>query len=421
MLNQKYCLAKPYPHVQLRQILYKSYPMSSSVILQPGREKSLLRKHPWIFSRAIEKTVGRTNMGDTVEVLSHDGEFLGRGAWSPESQIQVRIWTFEKDEIIDNGFFQRRISVAQASREELIKRHGLTGYRLIAAESDGLPGVTIDRYADVLVCQLLSAGAEKHRDKIVWALKKQFPECSIYERSDVAIRKKEGLEPITQVLHGDVPEEVVIEENGIKIIVDVKQGHKTGFYLDQRDNRAIAANYVSDKSLLNCFCYTGTFSSYALAKGAKSVTSIDVSDLALNTAKRNIEINDLDVSKCEFINADVFQALRDFKEQDRRFQQIILDPPKFIESKNSVVRGCRGYKDINMLAMQIMEPGGILCTFSCSGLLSFELFQKVVADAALDAGKTVQIIERLGQAADHPVATNYPEGFYLKGLVCRVF
>ena len=394
--------------------------MSSSVILQPSREKSLLRKHPWIFSRAIEKTIGRTNMGDTVDVFSHDGEFLGRGAWSPESQIQVRIWTFEQQEIIDNGFFQRRIATAQKSREELIARHGLTGYRLIAAESDGLPGVTIDRYANVFVCQLLSAGAEKHRDKIVWALKKEFPDCAIYERSDVAIRKKEGLEPITQTLHGEIPEEVVIEENGIKIIVNVKAGHKTGFYLDQRDNRAIAAKYAKGKSLLNCFCYTGTFGSYALANEAKSVTSLDVSDLALTTAKRNIEINDLDSSQCEFINIDVFQALRDFKEAGRHFEQIILDPPKFIESKNSVVRGCRGYKDINMLAIQIIEPGGILCTFSCSGLLSFELFQKVVADAALDAGRTVQFIERLGQAADHPVASNYPEGFYLKGLVCRV-
>lgn len=394
--------------------------MASSVILQPGREKSLLRRHPWIFSRGIEKTVGRTNSGDTVDVYANDGAWLGRGAWSPESQIQVRIWTFEENESIDNAFFQRRIATAQASREDLIARHGLTGYRLIAAESDGLPGITIDKYADVLVCQLLSAGAEKHRDKIVWALTKQFPQCSIYERSDVAVRKKEGLELTTQVLHGDVPEEVVIEENGVKIIVNVKNGHKTGFYLDQRDNRAIAAKYVKDKDVLNCFCYTGTFGSYALAAGAKSVTNIDVSDLALTTAKRNVEINNLDTSKSEFLNLDVFQALRDFKQESRTYDQIILDPPKFVDSKSSLVRACRGYKDINMLAMQIMKPGGILCTFSCSGLLGFDLFQKVVADAALDAGRTVQIIERLSQSADHPVSTNYPEGFYLKGLVLKV-
>jgi 23S rRNA (cytosine1962-C5)-methyltransferase len=394
--------------------------MPASVILQPGREKSLLRRHPWIFSRAIEKTVGRTNKGDTVDVFSHDGNWLGRGAWSPESQIQVRIWTFDQNEVIDNGFFQRRIATAQTSREDLISRHGLTGYRLIAAESDGLPGVTIDRYDNVLVCQLLSAGADKHRDKIVWALTKQFPGCSIYERSDVGVRKKEGLEEITQVLHGDVPDEIVIEENGVKIIVDVKQGHKTGFYLDQRDNRAIAAKYAKDKDVLNCFCYTGTFGSYAIAGGAKSVTNLDVSDLALTTANRNVEINGLDTTKSEFLNLDVFQALRDFKQENRQFDQIILDPPKFVDSKSSLVRACRGYKDINMLAMQIMRPGGILVTFSCSGLLSSDLFQKVVADAALDAGRTVQFIERLGQAADHPVGSNYPEGFYLKGFVCKV-
>ncbi|MGJ8682593.1 class I SAM-dependent rRNA methyltransferase [Paraglaciecola sp.] len=394
--------------------------MSSSVILQPGREKSLLRRHPWIFSRAIEKTVGRLHKGDTVDVFSHDGNWLGRGAWSPESQIQVRIWTFDENEIIDNGFFQRKIATAQSSREDIISRHGLTGYRLIAAESDGLPGVTIDKYDNVLVCQLLSAGADKHRNKIVWALTKQFPEASIYERSDVAVRKKEGLEEVTQVLHGDVPDEVTIEENGIKILVNVKQGHKTGFYLDQRDNRALAAKYAKDKDVLNCFCYTGTFGSYALAAGAKTVTNLDVSDLALTTAKRNLEVNNLDVSKSKFLNLDVFQALRDFKQENQQYDQIILDPPKFVDSKSSLNRACRGYKDINMLAMQILKPGGILVTFSCSGLLSSDLFQKVVADAALDAGRTVQFIERLGQAADHPVGSNYPEGFYLKGLVCKV-
>ncbi|MDP5041238.1 MAG: class I SAM-dependent methyltransferase [Paraglaciecola sp.] len=394
--------------------------MSSSVILQPEREKSLLRRHPWIFTRAIDKQVGRLNSGDTVDVFSSEGAWLGRGAWSPESQIQIRIWTFEQKEVIDNGFFQRRIARAQAGREDIIARHGLTGYRLIAAESDGLPGVTIDRYNHVFVCQILSAGAEKHRDKIVWALLKEFPDAVIYERSDVSVRKKEGLPELMQVLHGEVPDEVIIEENGIKIIVNVKQGHKTGFYLDQRDNRAIAAKYARNKKVLNCFCYTGTFGSYALASGAEHVTNLDVSELALETAKRNVEVNGLDTAKCDFINADVFQALRDYKQEGRKFEQIILDPPKFIESKNSLVRGCRGYKDINMLAMQIMEPGGILCTFSCSGLLSFELFQKVVADAALDAGREVQFIERLGQAADHPVGSAYPEGFYLKGLVCRV-
>lgn len=395
--------------------------MPIQVFLQPEREKSLLRKHPWIFASAIVPPKRQIKPGDTVDILSSEGSWLARAAWSPKSQIQARVWSFSENDIIDNGFFQRKIQRAFASRQALIKKHGLTGYRLIAAESDGLPGVTIDRYADVLVCQLLSAGADKHRDKIVWALKKQFPECSIYERSDVAVRKKEGLDEITNTLHGDVPDEVIISENDVNILVNIKSGHKTGFYLDQRDNRDIAAGYATDKNVLNCFCYTGTFGSYALKAGAKKVTNIDVSDLALDTAKRNVEINDLNIQQCEFINRDVFQALRDYKAAGTNFDQVILDPPKFVDSKASLNRACRGYKDINMLAMQILEPGGILCTFSCSGLMPADLFQKVVADAALDAGREVQFIERMHQAADHPVSSNYPEGYYLKGLVCRVF
>lgn len=395
--------------------------MSTRVILHPGREKSLLRQHPWVFNSAIAEVQGKVRSGDTVDVYSHENQWLCRGAWSPQSQIQVRAWTFDENEIVDNGFFLRRIEQALAGRQHIIQRHGLSGYRLVAAESDGLPGVTIDFYNNILVCQLLSAGAEKHRSKIVWALKKTFANASIYERSDVAVRKKEGLELVTQVLEGDVADEVIIEENGVKILVNVKQGHKTGFYLDQRDNRAIAASYSKDKHVLNCFCYTGTFGSYALHAGASKVTNLDVSDLALETARRNVEINDLPVDKCEFINKDVFQALRDYKQQGQQFEQIILDPPKFVDSKATLNKACRGYKDINMLAMQIMQSGGILCTFSCSGLMPMDLFQKVVADAALDAGRRVQFIERLSQAADHPIASNYPEGFYLKGLVCRVW
>lgn len=394
--------------------------MSSTLILHPEREKSLLRRHPWIFASAIKSQKGRMRPGDTVDVLSHEGKWLARAAWSPQSQIQARVWTFEQTEVVDNGFFLRRIETALQGRQELIARQGLTGYRLVAAESDGLPGVTIDKYDNVLVCQLLSAGADKHRDKIVWALQKCFPDCAILERSDVAVRQKEGLEPLVQVLHGEVPEEVVIEENGVKILVNPMTGHKTGFYLDQRDNRAIAGRYAENKDVLNCFCYTGTFGSYALAAGAKHVTNLDVSEPALAIAKRNVEINGLDLSRCDFIQVDVFQALRDYVQQGRQFDQIILDPPKFVDSKATLNRACRGYKDINLHAMQLLRPGGILCTFSCSGLMPTDLFHKVVADAALDAARQVQFLERLGQAADHPVASSYPEGFYLKGLVCRV-
>ncbi|MBU2876155.1 class I SAM-dependent methyltransferase [Aliiglaciecola lipolytica] len=394
--------------------------MSASVILHPGREKSLLRRHPWIFNSAIKEHKGVVRNGDTVDIFSGEGEFLAKGAWSTESQIQLRVWTFDRQEVVDNGFFLRKLDQAIALRESIVLKHGLTGYRIVAAESDGLPGITIDKYANVIVCQLLSAGAEKHRKKIVWALNKRFPDCSILERSDVAVRAKEGLPELVQTLHGDVPDEVIIEENGVKIIVDLIQGHKTGFYLDQRDNRAIAGSYADNKSVLNCFSYTGTFACYALKGGANSVVNMDVSENALATAKRNLEINKLDISKASFVKKDVFEALREYRDNGTTFDMIVLDPPKFVDSKASLNRACRGYKDINMLAMKILNPGGILLTFSCSGLLSSDLFQKVVADAALDANKTVHFLERLGQAPDHPVASNYPEGFYLKGLVCRV-
>ncbi|WP_088329207.1 class I SAM-dependent methyltransferase [Lacimicrobium sp. SS2-24] len=394
--------------------------MTSSVVLHPQREKSLLRHHPWVFASAIDKQKGKLRAGDTVDVYASDNTWLGRGAWSPHSQIQIRIWTFERDEVIDNGFFLRRIEAALEGRQALIARNGLTGFRVVAAESDRLPGVTIDKYDNLLVCQLLSAGADKHRAKIVWALQKCFPDCAILERSDVAVRKKEGLEPLVQVLHGEVADEVCIEENGIKVLLDPRRGHKTGFYLDQRDNRAIAASYALDKTVLNCFSYTGTFASYALANGAKKVINMDVSQEALSMARRNLEINQLDVNRADFIQADVFQALRDYSSEGRKFDQIILDPPKFVDSKAGLNRACRGYKDINMYAMQLLEAGGILCTFSCSGLMPTDLFHKVVADAALDAGRQVQFLERLSQAADHPVASSYPEGYYLKGLVCRV-
>lgn len=394
--------------------------MTATLVLQPNREKSLLRKHPWVFASAIKEIKGKLRSGDTVDIVNSDGTFLAKAAWSPQSQIQARVWSFDQNDIIDNGFFVRKIEQAYALREFLFERQGITGYRLVAAEADGLPGITIDKYDNVLVCQLLSAGAEKHRSKIVWALNKCFPECAIHERSDVGVRAKEGLQQVVQTLHGDVPNEVMITENNVKIIVDLKQGHKTGFYLDQRDNRQIAASFAKNKHILNCFCYTGTFASYALKAGASRVTNIDVSDNALALAKRNLLINELDTEKADFINKDVFEALREYKANGSKFDMIILDPPKFVESKASLNRACRGYKDINMLAMQILKPGGLLFTFSCSGLLSSDLFQKVVADAALDAQKSVHYLYKLGQAADHPVASQYPEGFYLKGLVCRV-
>lgn len=394
--------------------------MTATVYLAKGRDKSIKRRHPWIFSRGIARIEGKPALGDTVTVCDHQGEFLGLGAYSPQSQIRVRMWCFEKT-TIDSDFFLARIRAAKPLRTMLANRDGLTGYRLLAAESDGVPGITVDKYDNYLVCQLLSAGADAQRDNLVTALRTEFPECHIYERSDVAIRKKEGLKPRTGVLHGEEPPaSVIIEENGVAIEVDIANGHKTGFYLDQRDSREQAVKYMDGKRVLNCFCYTGGFGLYAQKGNAKQVTNVDVSQPALDKAKANAARNGFELTRAEFVNADVFKLLRTYREQGERFDVIVMDPPKFAESKSQLTGACRGYKDINMLAMQLLNPGGVLLSYSCSGLMDAGLFQKILADAALDAGKNVQFIERFAQAADHPTHSAYPEGFYLKGFACLV-
>ena len=393
----------------------------SKVYLHPTREKSLLRNHTWVFSKEVERTEGRCRRGDIVDVYSADNQWLGRGAFSPDSQIRVRIWTFDEKQSIDNAFFTQRIQTAMTARQHVINQANTNAYRVIAAESDGLPGVTIDKYDDVLVLQLLSAGAEKHRDKILWSLNKCFPEHRIYDRSDVDVRKKEGLEPIKGPVQGEVLAPITIRENDVSIIVDIENGHKTGFYLDQRDNRYISAQYMEGADVLNCFCYTGTFATYALKYGAKHVTNVDVSQPALDIAKAHIELNHLPMAQATFIKQDVFELLREYAQSDKMFDHIVLDPPKFVDSKSSLNRAARGYKDINLYAMKSIRSGGYLSTFSCSGLMSSDLFQKIVSDAALDAGREVRIIKRYSQASDHPVATNFPEGYYLKGLLCQVF
>ncbi|HDY7534347.1 TPA: class I SAM-dependent methyltransferase [Vibrio vulnificus] len=396
--------------------------MSAAIYLVKGREKSVVRRHPWIFSRGIDRVEGNPQLGETVDVYGHDGKWLAKAAYSPESQIRARVWSFEKQDV-NRAFFVKRIQDAQLLREDVIERDGLTGYRLIAAESDGMPGVTIDRYQNFFVCQLLSAGAEHQKQNIVDALIEVFPDCNVYERSDVSVRKKEGLQETIGVLHGEMPpKSVVIEENGVKISVDIVGGHKTGFYLDQRDSRQQAMKYVKDKEVLNCFSYTGGFGLYALKGGAKRVINADVSQPALDTAKFNAELNEFDISKkrAVFLNADVFKLLREYRDQGTKFDVVIMDPPKFAESKAQLNGACRGYKDINMLTMQILNPGGTLLTYSCSGLMDQVLFQKIIADAAVDAGRSVKFVERFEQAADHPTDTAYPEGFYLKGFACKV-
>lgn len=390
-------------------------------MLAKGREKSLLRRHPWVFSGAVARMEGKAAPGETIDIVDHQGKWLARAALSPASQIRARVWTFDPNETIDIAFFNRRLTQAQQWRDWLAKKDGLDSYRLIAGESDGLPGVTIDRFGNFLVLQLLSAGAEYQRPALVSALQACYPECSIYDRSDVAVRKKEGMELAQGPVSGELPPDLLaIEEHGMKLLVDIKGGHKTGYYLDQRDSRFATRRYVEDKRVLNCFSYTGGFAVSALMGGCRQVISVDTSQDALDVAKQNVELNQLDLSKAEFVRDDVFKLLRKYRDQGETFDVIVMDPPKFVENKSQLHGACRGYKDINMLAIQLLNPGGILLTFSCSGLMTTDLFQKIVADAATDAGRDVQFIEQFRQAADHPVIASYPEGLYLKGFACRV-
>lgn len=391
----------------------------AEVVLKPGRDKSLVNRHPWVFSGAIERVKGRPGPGDIVEIISSRGAWLGRGAFSPESQIRVRVWTFDQGEKIDAGFFRKRLRSALEAR--LIT--GIPGrtdaFRVVNSEPDGLPGVIVDRYADFLVCQFLTAGAELYMHVVAEELNALLPCAGIYERSDADIRLKEGLAPVAGQLSGSAPPDFVeIIENGCRYLVDVRQGHKTGFYLDQRDNRLLLAGYARGREVLNCFSYTGGFGVSALKGGASSVVNADTSRSSLEIASRNLTLNGFDDAGFENVEADVFSLLRQYRGSGRQFDLIVLDPPKFVESKPQLPRASRGYKDINWLAFRLLRPGGILFTFSCSGLMDADLFQKIVSDAALDAGSEARIAHRLTQAPDHPASLNFPEAFYLKGLVC---
>ena len=395
--------------------------MSVKVLIKKDREKSLLRHHPWLFSGAIERIEGEPQLGETVELRAHDGRFLGFGAWSPKSQIAVRIWSFNPEAEINADFFRRKLSLAVKRRESLFEPNKTDAVRLVNAESDGLPGLIVDCYNGYLVVQFLSAGAEFWRETIISALTEICPVTGIYERSDVEVREKEGLELRRGLLQGNEPPELIeICENSRRFLVNIRNGHKTGFYLDQRDNRQKITEFSARREVLNCFAYTGGFALAALSAGAAKVTNIEASAEALELLNRNVALNGFDPAKVENLTDDVFQVLRKFRDQGRSFDLIILDPPKFAESKSQIERASRGYKDINLLAFKLLRPGGILFTFSCSGQISPELFQKIVADSALDAGKSAQILAWLNQSADHPTALNFPEGHYLKGLVCVV-
>ncbi|WP_288594238.1 class I SAM-dependent methyltransferase [uncultured Victivallis sp.] len=389
--------------------------------LNPGREKSLLRRHVWIFSGAVADYPGEAAPGETVEVFDAKNNFLARAAYSPDSQLIARVWTFDRDEQIDEAFFARRIKAAVEYRHFLKLDDPKGGCRLINSEADGLPGLVVDRYAGVLVIQITSAGIEFHRDTIVKLLAEITGAASIYERSDVSVRAKEGLSERSGLLYGaQPPNPVIIEENGARFAVDVRHGQKSGFYFDQRCARATVAAYADGRTVLNAFSYTGAFAVSALLAGAGHVINIDSSAPALKQAAHNLEMNKIKPERYENRTADVFTELRRLVEEGRKFDLVILDPPKFIESQKALVRGCRAYQDIARLGYRLLNPGGLLFNFSCSGLMTPELFQKITADAALDAGVRARLVRHLEQAPDHPVSLAVPEGFYLKGLVTRI-
>jgi 23S rRNA (cytosine1962-C5)-methyltransferase len=392
----------------------------NKIILKEGREKSLLRCHPWVFSGAIKRVEGSSAAGDTVQIYSTQGAFLAHAAYNAHSQIAARVWSWDAEQSINADFFRTKITYALALRKDLKLAQHSTGLRLIHGESDGLPGLVVDQYGDVLVMQIGSAGAERWRDTCADILQEMCNPVCIYERSDSDSRALEGLPERNNVLHGNLPESLTIVEHGLRFVVDVAHGQKTGFYLDQRDNRELIGTLAQDKDVLNCFCYSGGFSLYALRGGAKSVLSIDSSNEALQLAQRNVELNGLDASRAEWQCDDVFQTLRKLRDQNRKFDLIILDPPKFAPTAAFAEKAARGYKDINLLGFKLLRPGGMLATYSCSSGINDDLFQKIIAGAALDAGVTAHIIRKLHAAPDHPILLNFPEGAYLKGLVLRV-
>ncbi len=390
-----------------------------AIVLKPGRDRSLERRHPWIFSGAVDRVEGAPAAGGTVAIKSADGAVLGQASYSPDSQIRARVWSWNEHESIDREWFRSRIAAAVDMREQL----GInpSGRRLVYAESDGIPGLIVDQYGGTIVCQFLSTGAEFWRDNIIAVLIERLKPATILDRSDSDIRLKEGMSPRKEVMHGTLSAELTtVTEGECRLYADLWNGHKTGFYLDQRTNRALVARYCRNAEVLNCFAYSGGFAVHALQHAASRVVNIDSSATALELLRKNAELNGFGPDRCEIVEADVFQMMRKYRDMRVQFDVIVLDPPKFVESKVQIERGCRGYKDISLLALKLLRPGGFLATFSCSGLVTPELFQKVTADAAADAGREVCILERLSQASDHPVRLAFPESHYLKGFVCRV-
>ncbi|NPV56207.1 MAG: class I SAM-dependent rRNA methyltransferase [Anaerolineae bacterium] len=392
------------------------------VVIKPARERTIRGRHPWLYSGGVKQLEGDPQPGDVVEVVSTHGEWLARGVYNPFSQMRVRVWTWDPDEPVDEDLISRRLHSAIDLRETVIPEAVTDACRLVHGESDGLPGVVVDRYGDWLVMQVLSFGAERWRQELGHALMHLIPNIKgIYERSDVEVRRLEGLELRTGMVQGEEPPEwITIREHGLRFQVDIRHGQKTGFYLDQRDNRQRVSELLAGKKVLNCFCYTGAFSVYAIRAGAQHVTSIDSSAEALDVGAKNLALNGFLDDRATWVSADVFSELRRMRDRRESYDAVILDPPKFAPTSAQVNKAARAYKDINLLGFKLLQPGGLLFTFSCSGGIDMALFEKIVAGAALDAGVHARIVGRLHQSADHPVGLNFPEGAYLKGLICQI-
>lgn len=402
--------------------------MSDAIItIKAGREKPIIQQHPWIFSGAIDNILGNPKAGEIVTVQDKRGRFLARGYWNKKSQIQVRILTWQ-DESIDKAWWRKQIEQAINVRKS---DHDLSdsesACRLINAENDFLPGLIVDKYGEWLVLQALTLGIDVNKQLIVDLLADILSPKGIFERSDVNVRRKEGLQETQGVLWGEEPPEHILIDEGVKIQIDVRKGHKTGFYLDQASNRQLLTRLITQnkseekQSILNLFSYTGGFGLHALTQPNTQITNVDVSYEALELAERNTLVNGFPAERGEYIQADVFEYLRDIAEQGQQHDIVILDPPKFAHNKQQVDQAARGYKDINLNAFKVVKSGGHLMTFSCSGAISLDLFQKIVFGAMVDSGRQAQIIQYLSAGRDHPIALTFPEGNYLKGLLLRVY
>ena len=398
--------------------------ISAILYLKKDRDRPLRQRHPWIFSGAVQRLEGQANAGDLVHIVAADDTWLACAYYNPHSQIQARVLSWDLEESIDEAFWERRLARAIAGRTALQLAPQTNALRLVNAESDDLPGLIVDQYGDFLVLQSQTAGIERWKQMLVDLLAARVGPAGILERSDLSIRKKEGLSPVSGLLWGQPPPDLLtVHENGHPFQVDLRHGHKTGLYLDQRNNRALVCQprFVAGKRLLNVFSYTGGFAVYAAAAGARAITNLDSSVDVLRLAEANVQLTAPQRPDDEYIAGDAFQVLRHYRDTGEQFDVIILDPPKFAHTQRDVERACRGYKDLNWLALRLLTPGGLLATFSCSGLVSADLFQKVLFGAAVDAGRAAQILYPLGQAPDHPIALTFPESAYLKGFLCRVW